>query len=75
MQKRQLAMFLIALVAKIAIQHTVTHQLFAYTIRVGLLAQKILRVNAILAAFALELSAIVVQFDRGPGQHEPAFVF
>ena len=66
----ELAVLLVAVVARVAVEHAVAHEALADAVAVGLLAYEAVRVDAVLAAGALELVAVVVELHGRPAQLE-----
>lgn len=64
----ELAAALVGLVANVAIEHAVTHETATHAVALRLLAQKVLRVDAVLAAGALELVRRALVLDHAHGR-------
>ena len=58
-----LAVLLIRLVADIAVENAVTNETPTHTVALGLLAEEVLRIDAILASLALEIVRRAFFFD------------
>ena len=58
-----LAVLLVRLVADIAVENTVTNETPTHAVALGLLTEEVLRIDAILAAFALEIVWRAFFFD------------